>query len=71
MLIRQQGFKDDLPEGPFVSYNLQGSKESEGAYLNGQMHGVWKYYTNQGRVKYAVEYDKGKKVKVLVDDRKK
>lgn len=61
-----KSFEPSVKEGAFVFYSsLIGNRiemgRSEGAYLNDEKEGVWKYYYSSGELCYTETYTKGKK----------
>jgi len=43
--------------GPFVSYDAQGNKTTEGSYESDERAGTWKRYHSDGSVKSIETYD--------------
>lgn len=46
-------------EGPFNSYYISGSQEIEGYYFAGKPDGLWKYWTQEGKLNKQVYYQQG------------
>ncbi len=49
-------YAEGRKNGPCTTYHLDGSKASQGQYLNNVMHGRWEYYYPTGRLKQVLEF---------------
>ena len=61
MVVRTQGFKNDLPHGKWAEYSDRGELTAEGSYKNAVKTGTWTYYKD-GNVSFQVKYEDGLKV---------
>jgi antitoxin component YwqK of YwqJK toxin-antitoxin module len=48
--VREENYKDGLLEGPWRSFDSDGSLQEEGTYQNGQKQGVWSRYDRRKKV---------------------
>jgi hypothetical protein len=60
------GVSGEVKHGPHIKGDLTetlvGPRLVEGAYLNGEMHGVWKQYDEQGALLSSTEWQHGQRV---------
>ncbi len=55
-------YKNDKLDGSFEHWHLNGQKEIEGNYVNGNEHGEWKYFDEQGKLEKTSAWDNGRLV---------
>lgn len=51
--------KDDMRNGLFLIQAKEGTQEVVGNYKNHLRHGDWKYFNDQGEVRYTLHYNEG------------
>lgn len=54
-------FKNNLPEGLWISYNVEGVISSKGFKKEGLSDSTWFFYDEKGRIKNLITYDKNLK----------
>jgi antitoxin component YwqK of YwqJK toxin-antitoxin module len=60
---------DGVRQGPEVRFYESGAKMVEGAYLDGVLHGLWRYYFNEGSVWREDRWEDGALVAKRIDPR--
>lgn len=50
-------YDNGKPSGKYLTWFKDGSKKAEGEYQEGQRIGLWKWYSEKGKVNFTVIYD--------------
>ncbi len=53
---------DGVPQGPMVAWWSDGTKEREGAWVEGRQDGPWKLYDREGRVNHEGHFRLGNRI---------
>jgi hypothetical protein len=61
--------EDGVRQGPEVRFYESGARMVEGAYLDGVLHGVWRYYFNEGSVWREDRWEDGALIAKRIDPR--
>lgn len=58
-VLQMKGFYDERgwKNGLFTSYYPNGNVETEGSFYNNEMHGVWNYYTVDGKLRAKMNFE--------------
>jgi antitoxin component YwqK of YwqJK toxin-antitoxin module len=57
--------KNRLKDGPYQYYYLNGELQVEGIYKNDKIEGIWRSYTNKGKLKVEENYDNDGKLHII------
>ena len=70
-MVRLENYKEDRPNGKWLTWYNVGTLESEINYKDGVKEGTMKFLEKNGKVIYEAVYKKNKLVNVIVDNTKK
>lgn len=61
----QWEYRNDVMEGEWLFNRESGKLWQVGNFLNGEKHGLWIRYNNEGRIEYKAEFANNKLVKQM------